>query len=108
MTTIQHLFMSDTLTALILAICCQYQASNVWKSSTFIERSEIFSSKINQCFRVTVLCSDAKQTSRWVGTEVSKEHTASNSTVPPKHQHPPNILHGTVTHDTEQQTLTPT
>jgi len=80
--------MSDTLTALVLAICCQYQASNVWKSSMFIEQSKIFSSKINHCFRVIVLCSDAEQTGRWGGTEVSKEHTASNSMVPAKHQHP--------------------
>jgi len=47
------------------------------------------------------LRSDAEQTGRWVGTTVSKEHTGSNSTAPPKHQHPPDSLHGTVTHEAE-------
>jgi hypothetical protein len=47
------------------------------------------------------LCSDVEQTGRWVGTKVSKEHMASNPKVPPKHQHPPNSLHGAVTYEAE-------
>jgi TRAP-type mannitol/chloroaromatic compound transport system permease small subunit len=67
------MFMCDTLTALVLANCCQYQARNVWKISKFIEQSKIFSSKINHQFRVIVLCSVAERTGRWVHTKVSKK-----------------------------------
>jgi len=67
----------------------------------FIKRSKIISSKINHRFRAIVLCSDAKQTGRWVGIKVSKEHTASNCMVPAKHQHPPDSSRGTVTHNTD-------